>query len=104
MSSPPNIACVLNFAILAIYCTHVYNEILPIPGHGMYKLRDHLTRGCHFRKTCTKICDCGQNALTHLDRKFLLLHCICIKILGFSSDISLDLDQFYRKYQRDIVA
>ena len=62
----------------------------------------HHSRGCHCRNACTTICDRGQNALTHLDRKFLLLH--CIKILGFSSDISLDLDQFYRKYQRDIVA
>ena len=62
------------------------------------------SRGCHCRYACTTICDRGQNALTNLDRKFLLLHCICTTILGFRSDISLDLDQFYRKYQRDIVA
>ena len=50
------------------------------------------------------ICDRGQNALTNLDQKILLLRFIGITILGFSSDVSLDLDQFYRKYQRDIVA
>ena len=61
-------------------------------------------RGCHSRNACTTICDRGQNALTDLDRKFLSLHSIGITILGFSSDISLDLDQFLQKYQRDIVA
>jgi len=38
-----------------------------------------------------------------LDYKIILLHSIGITILGFSSEISLDLDQFYQKYQRDIV-
>ena len=35
---------------------------------------------------------------------FLLLHCIGITILGFNARISLNLDHFYHKHQRDIVA
>ena len=45
-----------------------------------------------------------KNALTDLDRNFSSLHSIGITVLGFSAKISLDLDQFYSKYQRDIVA
>ena len=40
---------------------------------------------------CTTICNRVQNALTDFDQKF---YCIDTMIVGFSSEISLDLDQF----------
>ena len=51
-------------------------------------------KGCHTRNACTTTCDRGQNALTDLDRKILLLHCIGIMILVFSSEIFLTLTNF----------
>ena len=64
-------------------------------------MESQIARGYHYHNACTTSCNGGQNALTDIFQKFLSLHSIGITVLGFSAN---DLDQFYSKYQRDIVA
>ena len=66
-------------------------------------MMSQIARGYHYHNACTTSCNGGQNALTDLNQKILSLHSIGITVLSFSAKISLDLDQFYSKYQRDIV-
>ena len=57
------------------------------------------SRGWHSNRSCTLNYDLGQT----FDRKKLSWHCIDFTIVGFITEILLDLDQFDNKYQRDIV-
>ena len=59
----------------------------------------YVTKRCHCHYACITICDRDQKCL---DRKNLSLH--SFGILGFSAKVSLDLEQFCHKLQRDIVA
>ena len=63
----------------------------------MYAIYVTRPEGWHSNRSDSELCDLGQN----FDQKNLSWHCIDFTIVGFITEISLDLD---RIHQRDIVA